>query len=121
MLPDEKGPTASEVANADLNRHPGRPLVAPGQVVRQPRDVPREGGIDTADCDEDTGVDQARYASSGGGDADDETDGYGGHAPKDEWRTLAVAVGEPGHRYRQHGSCDIDGNGEQLRGGRSVT
>lgn len=58
-------------------------------------------------------VDDAGFA---GGDAHDEADGHEDEAEEDEGRALALPVGEEGDEDAEDGGCEVDGDGEQLRG-----
>ena len=104
-----------------MYRHPRRPLIAPRQIIRNPRHVPRECWIDSAYGDEDSRVDDAGDVSGGGGgDADYEADADGAHAGEDVGAALAGAIGEPGYGDGEDGGGDVDGDGEELGCGGGV-
>ena len=104
-----------------MDRHACRPLVAAGQIVRYPRHVSREGGVDTTHCDEYPCVDDAWDAAMcGGRNADYEADQDGAHACEDIRGALTRAVRKPGYGDCKDGGGDVDGDCEELCGGGCV-
>lgn len=99
-----------------MDSHAGRPFITPSQIVADPSNVPRKGGIDAHDSDEDTSVHKSWNTSTGRGEHDGETNGYQAHEEEDEGGPLAMAVRIVGTDDGHGCSGDVDGDGEELGG-----
>ncbi len=55
---------SSHIANTDLERHTGCTLVRASKIIRDPRDVSREGAVDARSGDEDACIDSSRRGAS---------------------------------------------------------
>ena len=112
----------TQITKTDLERHARGTLVAACEVVADPRDVTREGGVDAASGDEDARVDEAGEAADcGSRDGDDEADEDQAHRHEDVGpaglAALRGAVGEPADDDGEDGRGDVDRHGEKLSGG----
>lgn len=105
----------TEVAHADLDGHARAALVAPREVVGQPRDVAREARVDGARDEEHARVHDARPLSRVRREAHGEPDDHDAEEADDEGAAPAEAVRQPREDDGEDGGRDVDGHRQQLR------
>ena len=89
-----------------------------GLTVREPRNVARKGRVQRAGRDKDASVNDAWSRAR---HTHDEANRHDTQANEDERVPFSHAVTVPCHRDCQNRSCDVDGDGQELRRRGSVS
>lgn len=106
---------ATQVPNSNLDRHPRASLITARKVVRQPRNISGEAGVNRTCDEEHARVHHARLLLRVGANAHGEAHDHNAQESDDERASLAHPVRDPRKDDGQDGSRHVDRHRQELR------